>query len=130
VGDDERKEADDDDSFSTKVEAVKLQTKSPLIRSGPFIAHLKRLAVTAVMTAATAGMACSTESGAVFVVSIMVGCAYMTAPVPRLISLEVIEGLDSTLRHWATITVTRIEAVIDVAVEAVRAMEPWTGSDE
>jgi hypothetical protein len=81
------------------------------------------------VTTAT-GMAAAPESGAVFIVGIMTCIAYMAAAVPGLVSLKMLERLGSASGHRASVTVTRIVAVIDVAVEAVRAVEPWTGSDE
>jgi hypothetical protein len=42
----------------------------------------------------------------------------------------VIEGLISTHRMWTSVAVMRIESVINVAAEIVRAVEPRAGSDE
>jgi hypothetical protein len=44
--------------------------------------------------------------------------------------VEVIERLFSTLRMWTNVAVMWIEAVINVAVEVVGAVEPGAGSDE
>jgi hypothetical protein len=82
------------------------------------------------MTAATTGMSAAPEAGVVFAVGVVVRIADVTASIPRLISLEMIERLNTTPRHRASVTVTRIVAVIDVAVETVRAMKPWAGSKE
>src|ERR1700735_2441497 len=41
-----------------------------------------------------------------------------------------IEGLRTPARHRSCVAVTWIVAIVDVAVEAVRAMEPRSGSDE
>jgi hypothetical protein len=56
--------------------------------------------------------------------------AHVTAATTHLVSMEVIEGLVSTSRKWTTVAVMWIEAVINVAVEVVRAVEPASGSDE
>jgi hypothetical protein len=56
--------------------------------------------------------------------------AYVTAATTHLVSMEVIEGLVSTSRKWTTVAVMWIEAVINVAMEVVGAMEPGAGSDE
>jgi hypothetical protein len=42
----------------------------------------------------------------------------------------VIEGFITTLRMWTDVTVMWIEAVINVAVEVVRAVEPRASSDK
>jgi hypothetical protein len=54
----------------------------------------------------------------------------VAASVTHLVSVEVIEGLVSTLRMWTRVAVMWIEAVIDVAVEVARTVEPGAGSDE
>jgi hypothetical protein len=54
----------------------------------------------------------------------------VAASIPHLVSVEVIEGLVSTLRMWTNVAVMWIEAVINVAVEVVGAVEPRAGSDE
>jgi len=52
------------------------------------------------------------------------------AAVTHLVSVEVIEGLVSTVRMWTSVSVMWIEAVINVAVEVAGAAEPRAGSDE
>jgi hypothetical protein len=54
----------------------------------------------------------------------------MAATVTCFVSLKMFERLGSTRWHRSSVTMTRIVAVIDVAVEAARAVEPWTGSNE
>jgi hypothetical protein len=56
--------------------------------------------------------------------------AYVAASTTHLVSVKVIESLVATGRMWANVTVMWIEAVINVAMEVVRAVEPRTGSDE
>src|SRR5258708_5793379 len=60
----------------------------------------------------------------------MASAACVAAPITHLVSVEVIEGLVSTLRMWTSVAVMWIEAVINVAVEVVGAVEPRPGSDE
>jgi hypothetical protein len=64
----------------------------------------------------------------VFSPRFMAGVAYVASPIARLISLEVVETLRSALRQWPSVTVMRIEAVVDMAVEAVWAVKPGTSS--
>jgi hypothetical protein len=54
----------------------------------------------------------------------------VTAPITHFVSVEVIEGLLSTFRMWTSVAVMWIEAVVNVAVEVVRSVEPRAGSDE
>jgi hypothetical protein len=44
--------------------------------------------------------------------------------------MEVIESYVSSRRKWTTVAVMRIEAVINVTIKAVVAVEPGAGSDE
>jgi len=50
--------------------------------------------------------------------------AYVAAPIPRLVCLEVVEAFRSALRQWSSVTVMRIKAVVDMAEKAARAMKP------
>ena len=54
----------------------------------------------------------------------------MALAVAGLIGLEVIERSGAARGHRAVVAVVRVVAVIDVAVEAVWAVEPWAGTDE
>jgi hypothetical protein len=81
--------------------------------------------MTTAMTAAVA-----LKSGGVFPARIVARVAYVALPIPRLVPVEVVERLLPALRHRPFVTVTRIVAVINVAVEAMMAMEPGPGSDE
>jgi len=54
----------------------------------------------------------------------------VAASVTHFISVKVVEGLGSAFRKWASVAVMRIEAIINVAVEVVWAMEPRAGTDE
>ena len=66
----------------------------------------------------------------VFVAAIMPGGAYVAAAVARFVSMEVVERLFSAPGEWAMIAVMWVVAVIDVAIEAARAVKPGTGSDK
>src|SRR6202012_4328462 len=57
------------------------------------------------------------------VASIMAGVANVAPSIARFVAMEVIERFRAALRYRSVIAVMRIVAVIDVAVEAVRAME-------
>jgi hypothetical protein len=54
----------------------------------------------------------------------------VTASITHFVSTEVIERSVSVFRTWTSVAVMWIEAVINVAVEVVRTVEPRTGSDE
>src|SRR5579871_5921765 len=97
--------------------------------------HMKRAAFTGlgrslVVTSAMTTAAVPLESGAVFTTWIVACVADVALSIARLVRMEVSERLLVALRHWSVVTVVRIVAVIDVAVEAVRAVEPRASSDE
>jgi hypothetical protein len=48
----------------------------------------------------------------------------MTAATTHFVAVEVIKSLVSTSRKWTTVAVMRIEAAINIAVEAGGAVEP------
>jgi hypothetical protein len=58
------------------------------------------------------------------------GFADVALAVMCFVGMKVGEGPRSMLRVWALIAVVGIVAVIDVAVEAVRAVKPGAGSDK
>jgi hypothetical protein len=64
----------------------------------------------------------------VFPACVVTGVAYVALSIARFVSMEVVEGLRAVLRKRSMITVAGVVAVVDVAVEAVRAVEPGTGS--
>ena len=74
-------------------------------------------------------VAASRESGTVFAASIVIGRARMSPPVAGLIGVESIERPFSMLRQRAAITMMRVKAVVDVAIEAVGTVEPWSGAE-
>jgi hypothetical protein len=60
----------------------------------------------------------------------MAGIACMALPVARLISLEVVEWTRAAIRQRAVIAVPRIVAVVNVAIKAMRSMEPGARPNE
>ena len=84
----------------------------------------------AAMTTATEAVVASLDSGHVFAAGFVASVAYMALTVPRFISLEVVEWPRAAFGHGSGVAMVWVVAVVDVAVEAVRAMEPRTGSDE
>jgi hypothetical protein len=50
--------------------------------------------------------------------------AYVASPISRLVCLEVVEALRPALRYRSSVTVMGIIPVVDMPVEAVRAMKP------
>jgi hypothetical protein len=78
------------------------------------------------MTAAVSApaVAAARKSSAVFAAPFVAGVAYVASPVPRFVRVEVTERLLPSLWHRSPVTMMRIVTVIDVAVEAVRAMKP------
>src|ERR1700722_14351050 len=65
-----------------------------------------------------------------FTASVVASRACMAVSIARLIATKVVELLIAARGERSVIAVTRIEAVIDVAVETGVPMEPGTGSDE
>jgi hypothetical protein len=66
----------------------------------------------------------------VFTPRLMASVTYVASPIPRLISLEVVEALCPALRQRSNVTVMRIKTVVDMAVKAVTAMKPGTSSNK
>jgi hypothetical protein len=64
----------------------------------------------------------------VFTPRFVASVADIASPIPRLISLEVVEALRTALGDRASVTVMRIIAVVDMAVKAVRAVKPGASS--
>jgi hypothetical protein len=74
--------------------------------------------------------AASISGQGVFAATVMAGVAYVPAPVPRLIAVEVVELHCSAFRHRPSVSVVRVIPVIDVTIESRAAAKPWTGSKE
>ena len=66
----------------------------------------------------------------VFNTRVVIAGAGVAAAVARLVAVEVVERLSAALRERSVIAATRIVAVVDVAVEVGRAVEPMAGSDK
>jgi hypothetical protein len=66
----------------------------------------------------------------VFRLSVMACFAYVASPIARLVCLEMVEALRPTLRHWSSVTVMRIIAVVDMAIKAARAVKPGASSNK
>jgi hypothetical protein len=84
----------------------------------------------AAVFAATAGVTTALESGGMFVGRFVAGVTYVALWVAGFVRLEVVEGLGSTLGHWTCISVARVIAVVDVAVETAVAVIPGAGTEE
>jgi hypothetical protein len=87
---------------------------------------VRRLTLNRTLAAPAATTAVSGEG--VFSACVMVSVAYVASPVASFVSVEVVETLLSAARQRPMVAVSRVEAVVYVAVEAVRTMEPGTGS--
>jgi hypothetical protein len=82
------------------------------------------------VSAATITAAASTSGQGVFAAAIMARGAYVTSSVPPLVCVEVVERRLSATWERANVTVMRIIAIVDVAVEAVRAVKPGAGANK
>lgn len=90
-------------------------------------------AATPIAAAAPIPAACSAvslEAGLVLIGGLVACIADMPLTVAGFVALEVAECLRAALRHRTMVAMSRIVPVIDVAIEAVRPMEPRTGPDE
>jgi hypothetical protein len=65
-----------------------------------------------------------------FGTTIMARVADVTLPIAGLVCVEVVELLLPAPRQRSTVTVMRIIAVVDVAVESVRAVKPGACSNK
>ena len=79
---------------------------------------------------AAAGVTTARISGGMFVGRFVAGIAYVALWVMGFVSLEVVEGLGTALRHWTCVSVSRIVTIVDVTIEAAVAVVPGTGTDE
>jgi hypothetical protein len=91
---------------------------------------------TAAVTFATTAMTASSavvsalDAGLMFAAGGVVRVANMALAVARFVAVEVVEGLIAMLRHWTNIAVAWVVPIVDVAIVAVAAVIPGTGSDE
>jgi hypothetical protein len=85
-----------------------------------------RRATTAVRGAATTVI----SRQGMFITAFVGSVAYVALGIMRLVSLEVVELLCPARGHRSMVAVARIIAIVDVAIKAVGAVEPWAGSNE
>jgi hypothetical protein len=65
-----------------------------------------------------------------FSLAFMGSRAYVAAPIPRLICLEVVEALCSTFRQRSGVTVMRIIPVVNMSVKVPMAVKPRACSNK
>jgi hypothetical protein len=80
--------------------------------------------------AAAAGMAAARKSRGMFTAPVMARIAYMAMPVLRLVSMEMVERLLAVCRKWSVVAMTRIVAVVDMAIKPARTVEPGACPEE
>src|SRR5579863_4259429 len=78
------------------------------------------------MRAATTTTSISGEG--MFSLRVMASFAYVASPIPRLVSLEVVEALRPALGHRSGVTVMGVKEVVHMAEEAATAVKPGAGS--
>jgi len=79
----------------------------------------------------TTGMAAASKSGeGMFPTCIVASVSDVALSIARFVAMEVVELPLAALGQRSVIAVMRIVAVVDVAVKAGVAMEPWACSDE
>ena len=82
------------------------------------------------VAATTAATTVSGVSGGVLIAGIVAGLTDVALSVTRLIAVEVVERCLSARWRRSPVTLTRVVAVVNVAVEAAGSMEPWARPDE
>jgi hypothetical protein len=65
-----------------------------------------------------------------FTATIMARVTYVTLPIPSLVCVEVVERRLSAPGKRSSVTVMRIIAVVDVAVEAMGAVKPGASANK
>jgi hypothetical protein len=78
----------------------------------------------------TTTTAATLRSSRVFTTAFMTRITYVALSIPCLVCVEVAERLFPARWCWPSVTMPRIVAIVHVAVEATRTVEPGTGSDE
>lgn len=58
------------------------------------------------------------------------GIADMSPSIASFIAVKAIEGLFAMTREWSVIPVTRIEAIIYMAIKSMWSVKPWSGTNE
>jgi hypothetical protein len=77
-----------------------------------------------------AGATVPGESGGVLIGRFVARSTDVALSITRLVPMEVVERFLSARRHRSPVTLMRIVAVVNVAVEASGSMEPWARPDE
>jgi hypothetical protein len=80
--------------------------------------------------AAAAGMTSTRIPGSVLATAIMAGIAWVAMRIMRLIGMEIVERLLSVCRVRSVVAVTRIVAIVDMAIKPVRTVKPRAGPNE
>ena len=70
------------------------------------------------------------ESCGVFIARFVARLADVALSITRLVAVEVVERGLSALRHGSPVTLTRVVAIVNVAVEASGSVEPGARPDE
>jgi hypothetical protein len=83
-----------------------------------------------ISTVVTAMIAAAISGELVFTVRVMAGVACVASPIARLVAVEVVELLFAAARQRSAVTVMGIKPVVDMAVKAVRAVEPAASSNK
>jgi hypothetical protein len=73
-------------------------------------------------TMEAAAAACSGKG--MLIVTFVTSRAYVASPIARFVGVEVVELPFAASRNRSVVSVVRVKAVVDVAVEAARTMEP------
>ena len=76
------------------------------------------------MVAVAAAVAFPLGSSAMFTGSVMSRIAYVALVIPCLVRVEVVKRLFPACGHRSGVTMTRIIAIVDVAIEAARTVIP------
>jgi hypothetical protein len=70
------------------------------------------------------------NSGAVLPAAFMSRVPDVALPVTSFVCLEMVEGAISVSRKRASVTMTRVETIVDVAKEAMRPVEPGSCTEK
>jgi hypothetical protein len=76
-------------------------------------------AAAGVTTAATTRVPSAGISRSVFAATIMAGIAWIAMRIMRLVGMEMVERLLSARWIWAMIAVTRVVAIVDMAIKSM-----------
>jgi hypothetical protein len=87
-------------------------------------------AAAAGVTAAATRVPSAGISRSVFAATIMAGIAWVAMRIMRVIGMEVVERRLPVRWIWAMIAVTRVVAIVDMAIKSARAVKPGSSSEE